>query len=73
MGQFLTLKNMVAKFFRNSNFSDFLGIKSEINQFGKKDFEIIEDNKNYVIRRIKSERNDLKLDFIHVSTRKPQS
>ena len=31
-GQFLTLKNMVTKFFRNSNFSDFLGIKSEINQ-----------------------------------------
>ena len=34
LGQFLTLKNMVTKFFRNSNFSDFLGIKSEINQFG---------------------------------------
>ena len=32
LGQFLTLKNMVTKFFRNSNFSDFLGIKSEINQ-----------------------------------------
>ena len=31
LGQFLTLKNMVTKFFRNSNFSDFLGIKSEIN------------------------------------------
>ena len=31
-GQSLTLKNMVTKFFRNSNFSDFLGIKSEINQ-----------------------------------------
>ena len=30
LGQFLTLKNMVIKFFRNSNFSDFLGIKSEI-------------------------------------------
>ena len=30
MGQFLTLKNMVTKFFQNSNFSDFLGIKSEI-------------------------------------------
>ena len=25
LGQFLTLKNMVTKFFRNSNFSDFLG------------------------------------------------
>ena len=33
LGQFLTLKNMVTKFFRNSNFSDFLGIKSEINQW----------------------------------------
>ena len=32
MGQFLTLKNMVTKFFQNSNFSDFLGIKSEISQ-----------------------------------------
>ena len=42
-------------------------------EFGKKDFEIIEDNKNYVIRRIKSERNDLKLDFTHVSSRKSQS
>ena len=30
MGQFLTLKNMVTKFFQISNFSDFLGIKSEI-------------------------------------------
>ena len=37
MGQFLTLKNMVTKFFQNSNFSDFLGIKSEISQnFSKK-------------------------------------
>jgi len=35
MGQFLTLKNMVTKFFQNSNFSDFLGIKSEISQFTK--------------------------------------
>ena len=33
MGQFLTLKNMVTKFFQNSNFSDFLGIKSEISHF----------------------------------------
>ena len=33
LGQFLTLKNMVTKFFRNSNFSDFLGIKSEINHY----------------------------------------
>ena len=33
MGQFLTLKNMVTKFFQNSNFSDFLGIKSEISQY----------------------------------------
>ena len=32
LGQFLTLKNMVTKLFPNSNFSDFLGIKSEINQ-----------------------------------------
>ena len=31
--QFLTLKKMVIKFFRDSNFSDFLGIKSEINQW----------------------------------------
>ena len=33
MGQFLTLKNMVTKFFQNSNFSDFLGIKSEISHW----------------------------------------
>ena len=33
MGQFLTLKNMVTKFFQNSNFSDFLGIKSEISHY----------------------------------------
>ena len=33
LGQFLTLKNMVTKFFRNSNFSDFLGIRSEISQY----------------------------------------
>ena len=32
LGQFLTLKNMVTKFFPNSNFSDFLGIRSEISQ-----------------------------------------
>ena len=38
LGQFLTLKNMVTKFFRNSNFSDFLGIKSEINQCGMLSF-----------------------------------
>ena len=30
--QFFTLKTVVEKFFGNSNFSDFLGIKSEINQ-----------------------------------------
>ena len=29
---------MVAKFFRNSNFSDFLGIKSEISQSSKQIF-----------------------------------
>ena len=33
LSQFLTLKNMMKKFFRNSNFSDFLGIKSEIHQY----------------------------------------
>ena len=33
LGQFLTLENMVTKFFRNSNFSDFLGIKSEISHY----------------------------------------
>ena len=44
-----------------------------LSEFGKKDFEIIEDNKNYVIRRIKSERNDLKLDFTHVSTSKSRT
>ena len=33
LGQFLTLENMVEKFFQNSNFSDFLGIKSEISQY----------------------------------------
>ena len=33
LGQFLTLKNMVKKFFWNSNFSDFLGIKSEIHHY----------------------------------------
>ena len=32
LDQFLTLKNMAKKFFQNSNFSDFLGIKSEISQ-----------------------------------------
>ena len=32
---FWHLKNMVSKFFRNSNFSDFLGIKSEISHFGQ--------------------------------------
>ena len=30
LGQFSTPKNMIKKFFRNSNFSDFVGIKSEI-------------------------------------------
>ena len=30
LGQFLTLGNMVTKFFENSNFLYFLGIKSEI-------------------------------------------
>ena len=35
--QFLTLKNMVTKFFQNSNFSDFLGIKSEISQWFTKE------------------------------------
>ena len=35
IGQFLTLKNMVTKFFQNSNFSDFLGIKSEISHLDK--------------------------------------
>ena len=30
LGQFLTLNNMVLKFSQNSNFSYFLGIKSEI-------------------------------------------
>ena len=30
LGQFLTLENTVTKFFQNSNFLDFLGIKSEI-------------------------------------------
>ena len=38
LGQFLTLENMVEKFFQNSNFSDFLGIKSEINQYIPGDF-----------------------------------
>ena len=33
LGHFLTLENMVEKFFRNSNFSDFLRINVEINQF----------------------------------------
>jgi len=33
MGQFLTPKNMVTNFIQNSNFSDFIGIKSEISQF----------------------------------------
>ena len=33
LGQFLTLNNMVLKFFQNSNFSYFLGIKSEIHQW----------------------------------------
>ena len=32
LDQFLMLENMVKKIFRNSNFSDFFGIKSEINQ-----------------------------------------
>ena len=35
LGQFLTLENMVEKFFQNSNFSDFLGIKSEVSQYEK--------------------------------------
>ena len=30
--QFLTLKNMITKLFQNSDFSNFLGIKSEMNQ-----------------------------------------
>ena len=34
-GQFCTLKIIATKFFGNSNFSDFLGIKSEINQCSK--------------------------------------
>ena len=41
MGQFLTLKNMVTKFFQNSNFSDFLGIKSEISQCLTDDYLLI--------------------------------
>ena len=35
LGQFSTPKNMIKKFFRNSNFSDFLGIKSEIHQLNQ--------------------------------------
>ena len=33
LGPFWLLKNMITKFFENSNFSYFLGIKSEINQY----------------------------------------
>ena len=33
LGQFFTLKTMVAEFLGNCNFSDFLGIKSEINLY----------------------------------------
>ena len=36
LGQFLTLENMVEKFYQNSNFSDFLGIKSEISHCQKR-------------------------------------
>lgn len=41
-----------------------------LSKLSKNDYEIIEDTKNYIIRRIKWERNDLKLDFTHVSTPK---
>ena len=34
----------------------------------EKDYEIIEDTENYVIRKIKCQQNMLKLDFTHVST-----
>ena len=38
-----------------------------LSELSKNDFEIIEDTKNYVVRKIRLERNDLKLDFTHVS------
>ena len=44
-----------------------------LSQLSKNDFEIIEDTKDYVIRKIKSERNEFKLDFTHVSTRKSRT
>ena len=56
MGQFLTLKNMVTKFFQNSNFSDFLGIKSEISQWlGGYDDKNIEKN---LVSRYNQEHNE---------------
>ena len=47
MGQFLTLKNMITKFFQNSNFSDFLGIKSEISHLAPTQL-------NWVLSRVRS-------------------
>ena len=38
-----------------------------LSQLSKNDFEIVEDTKDYVTRRIKWEHNELKLDFTHVS------
>ena len=49
MGQFLTLKNMVTEFIRNSNFSDFLGIKSEISQYVDRFWRVLRICANYCI------------------------
>ena len=38
-----------------------------LSEFNAKDCEVIEDTKNYVIRRINCTRNELKLDLTHVS------
>ena len=42
LGQFLTLNNMVLKFSQNSNFSYFLGIKSEIHHYSDLNFRDLE-------------------------------
>ena len=58
LGQFSTLKIMVTKIFQNSDFSYFLGIKSEINQcwnfFVFKNLEIIKSE-------VQQDQVDLKL------------
>ena len=53
MGQVFTRKNMVTRFFQKSNFSDFLGFKSDIRQY--KDSEWVVGNMNWTVFRYRVE------------------